>query len=144
MPDTYLLQCSKCGAQNRAAHESAAGRRRCEECGAPLIPSNVLPVQVSDRDWDALILGSSVPTVVEVWSPECGVCAQYDVSVRHMAVRLFGRARVLQINIEENPATAERYGIQGVPTVLLFREGKLLHKLNGPQGEKGIREKLGV
>lgn len=144
MPDSYLLQCSNCGARNRVPQEKTDQRGKCGKCGTPLIPSNALPVPVTDATWDAEVLGSQVPTIVEVWSPHCGICSQYEVSVRHMAVNLYGKARVAQLNAEENPRTAERYGIRGVPTVLLFRGGQLVDTLTGPQGETGLRRKLGL
>ncbi|MDW7710757.1 MAG: thioredoxin domain-containing protein [Deferrisomatales bacterium] len=144
MPDTYLVQCSSCGARNRLPHEKAGKRGTCGACGAPLVPSHAVPIPATDATWDREVLGSRVPTIVEVWSPQCGVCSQYEVSVRHMAVNLFGKARVMQLNAEQNPATARRYGIRGVPTVLLFRDGRLVATLLGPQGERGLRERLGV
>lgn len=144
MPDTYLVQCGSCGSRNRIPQERTAQRGRCGKCGAPLIPSHAVPIPVTDAAWDREVLASRVPAVVEVWSPHCGVCSQYEVSVRQMAASLFGVARVLQLNADENPATARRYDIRGVPTVLLFREGRHAATLLGPQGERGIREKLGL
>ncbi|GAB4279863.1 MAG: thioredoxin domain-containing protein [Deferrisomatales bacterium] len=144
MPDTYLVQCSNCGTRNRIPHGKTHLKGKCGKCATPLIPAHALPMEVTDATWDDQVLGSSVPTIVEVWSPQCGVCTQYEVAVRHMAVNLYGQARVLQLNVEENPRTAERYGIRGVPTVLLFREGRLLETLVGPQGETGLRRKLGL
>ncbi len=140
----YLLQCSNCGTRNRVPHAKAHERGKCGKCGTPLIPSHALTQEVSDAEWDAQVLGSDAPAVVEVWSPHCGVCSQYEVSVRQMAVSLYGKARVLQLNADENPRTAQRYGIRGVPTVLLFDRGRLVATLVGPQGERGIREKLGI
>lgn len=144
MPDTYHLQCSNCGSRNRVPHEKARARGKCGRCGTPLIASHCLPIAVTDADWDQQVLAATVPCVVEVWSPHCGVCSQYEVSVRHMAVSLYGKARVLQLNAEENPRTAQRYNIHGVPTVLLFRDGKLVDTLLGPQGETGIRRKFSI
>jgi thioredoxin 2 len=140
----HLLQCGTCGNRNRVPLDQTGQRTKCGSCGAPLIASHSLPVEVTDATWEAEVLGSAAPAIVEVWSPHCGVCAQYDVSVRQMASSLFGKARVLQLNAEENPDTARRYGIKGVPTVLLFKGGELLATLVGPQGERGLREKLGV
>lgn len=144
MPDTFLVQCAGCGTRNRVPQEKTSQRGKCGKCGAPLIPSHSIPIPVTDADWDRQVLGSRLPTIVEVWSPHCGVCSQYEVSVRHMAVNLFGKARVLQLNAEESPGTARRFGITGVPTILLFKAGKHLATLVGPQGERGLREKLGV
>ena len=144
MDTGYLLQCSNCGTRNRVPHDKTGLRGKCGKCGAPLVGAHSLPIEVTDATWGSEVLDSTAPTMVEVWSPQCGVCTQYEVSVRQMAVRLFGKARVLQLNAEEKPATAAPYGIRGVPTVLLFRDGRLLSTLQGPQGEKGIREILKV
>ncbi|MBI5443018.1 MAG: thioredoxin family protein [Deltaproteobacteria bacterium] len=144
MDSGYLLQCSQCGTANRIPEDKVGKKGKCGKCGAPLIGAHSLPIQVSDASWEREVLGSQAPAVVELWSPHCGVCSQYELSVRQMAASLYGRARVLQLNVEENPRTAQRYNIRGVPTVLLFKGGQLVHTLVGPQGERGIREKLGI
>ena len=144
MPDTYLVQCSNCGTRNRIPQGKTQQQGKCGRCGTPLVRSHSIPLSVTDETWDREVLGSTLPTIVEVWSPQCGVCSQYEVSVRHMAVNLFGKARVLQLNAEESPRTAQRYGIRGVPTILLFRDGNLLTTLVGPQGETGLRRALGI
>ncbi len=144
MDSGYLLQCSNCGTRNRVPEEKVGAKGKCGKCGAPLVGAHSTPIEVTDATWDKEVLGSATPAVVEMWSPHCGVCTQYEVSVRQMAVSLYGKARVLQINVEENPRTAERYGIRGVPMVLLFKGGSLVATLTGPQGERGIRQKLGI
>lgn len=144
MDSGYLLQCSQCGTRNRVPEEKAGQKGKCGKCGAPLVGAHSLPIQVSDATWDQEVIGSRAPAVVELWSPHCGICSQYELSVRQMAANLFGKARVLQLNVEENPQTAQRYSVRGVPTVLLFKGGQLVASLVGPQGERGIRERLGV
>jgi thioredoxin 2 len=144
MDSGYLLQCSQCGTANRVPEEKVGMKGKCGRCGAPLVGSHSMPIRVSDGDWDREVLGSAAPAVVELWSPHCGVCSQYELSVRQMAASLFGKARVLQLNVEENPRTAQRYNVRGVPTVLLFKAGQLVATLVGPQGERGIRERLGI
>ena len=84
------------------------------------------------------------PAVVVVWSGTCAACADYEPSVRLMAGRLYGHARVLLLDIDRSPVAAARYGVTGVPTVLLFRDGDLLANLPGPRGEQGLREHLGI
>ncbi len=144
MDSGYLLQCSNCGTRNRVPEDKTELKGKCGKCGAPLIASHSLPIPVTDATWDKEVLQSQAPAIVEMWSPHCGVCSQYELSVRQMAANLYGKARVLQLNVEENPATARRYGIRGVPTVLLFKDGRLVATRVGPQGERGIREELGI
>lgn len=144
MDSGYLLQCSNCGTRNRIPEDKVGKQGKCGKCGTPLIASHALPIPVTDATWDKEVLASAAPAIVEIWSPHCGVCTQYELSVRQMAVSLFGKARVLQLNAEENPVTAARYGVRGVPMVLLFRDGQLLASLTGPQGERGLRQRLGL
>ncbi len=143
MDSGYLLQCATCGAENHVPHGRTHERRRCR-CGAWLIPGNCLPTDVGAEDWDREVLGSTAPVIVVVWGEACPVCAEYEVSVFDMAVNLYGVARVMRLDIEAHPEVAARYGVEGVPTVLLFRDGELLAKLPGPRGERGLREALGV
>jgi thioredoxin 2 len=143
MDSGYLLQCSNCGTRNRVPEEKVGNKGKCGKCGSPLVGAHSLPIQVTDGTWSVEVLESRAPAMVEMWSPHCGICSQYEVSVRQMAANLYGKIRVLQLNVDENPETAQRYGIRGVPTVLLFRDGQLLSTLVGPQGEQGIRQAFG-
>jgi len=144
MDSGYLLQCSNCGTRNRVPHDKVGQRGKCGKCGAPLVGSHSLPIEVTDLTWEKEVVGSASPAMVELWSPHCGICSQYELSVRQMAANLYGKVRVLQLNVDDNPRTAQHYNIRGVPTVLLFRDGRLVSTLVGPQGERGIREALGV
>ncbi len=140
----YPLQCASCGTQNRIPHEDAGRPGRCTRCGAPLVAANTLPETVSDRGFDDAVLGGDTPALVVVWSPRCEVCARYELAVRQMAIDLYGKARVFQLDIEQSPAVPARYGVMGVPTVLVFRDRRLTAVLPGPRGEQGLREALGV
>ncbi len=140
----YLLQCAGCGTPTRIPHEDTGRPGRCIRCGALLVASNTLPEEVSDRGFDDAVLGDDTPALVVVWSPRCEVCARYELAVRQMAIDLYGKARVFRLDIEQNPETPARYGVKGVPTVLVFRDRRLTAVLPGPRGEQGLREALGV
>lgn len=144
MSGDFIFQCGACGAKNRIPAERWADNPRCGSCRAPLIGSHCLPMAVTDADWEEEVLRSRVPVVVEMWSPHCPVCAQYELSIQRLSGKLCGAARVLQMNVEENPRTPPRYDIRGVPTVLVFRDGRLTKTLVGPHGEQSIRAALGL
>ena len=103
-----------------------------------------MPAEVDEPDWEPAVLRGGHPAVVVVWSPACDVCADYRISVRRMAVSLYGRARVFEMDADRNPGILERYGVPGVPAVLLARDGQVVAVLPGPQGETGIRRRLGL
>ncbi len=144
MGSDFLLQCSNCGTSNRVPAQRFAEHANCGKCKAPLISSHCMPATVTDKLWDSEVIASQVPVMVVMWSPHCGVCDQYELSVQRMAGRFCGAVRLLKMNVEENPIIPARYSLRGVPSVLLFRDGKLVRMLVGPQGERGIREVLGM
>ncbi len=140
----YLLQCSACGSASTVPPGRAGAPHRCTGCGSPLVAAHCTPAEVGERDWESAVLGGEHPAVVVVWSPACDVCADYRISVRRMAVSLYGKARVFEVNAERSPGILERYGVAGVPAVLLVRDGRVVAVLTGPQGETGIRRRLGL
>lgn len=142
MPPAYRLQCANCGTVNPVEEASARERQKCAKCSNVLIKSNCLPQAVTQADFDTEVLGSSVPVIVYFWGPNCGVCASYELSVRKLAASLYGEAKVVSVNAEENKAVASRYGLKGVPTVMIFAGGRLASVNEGPQGERGLRERL--
>lgn len=144
MSGGYILQCSNCGTRNRVPHTRAHDKGRCGKCNAVLIASHSLAMPVTDAQWADEVIGSDAPVIVELWSDNCAVCTQYDVAYKRLAARLYGQARVLQINVDENPGPMARYRIKGVPTLLLFDRGELVRTMVGPQGEQGIRAALGL
>lgn len=142
MGKDFLFQCSACGSENYVSPEAARGRGRCARCGALFVPSNCLPQELTDATFKREVEGSTVPVVAYFWGPACGVCANYTLSVRKMAGEFCGKARVVMLNVEENPATPKAHGLKGVPSVLIFSGGKEVRALAGPQGVRGIAEIL--
>lgn len=138
----YILQCSNCGAGCPVGQDGTGLRLRCPGCGNVLIRSNCLPAEITDADFEEEVLRPGPPALVYLWGPNCGVCAGYSLSVRRMAASFYGLGRVLMMNAEENPVWPGRFGLKGVPSVMIFRDGALFRLLTGPQGERGLKEIL--
>ncbi|MGA2433920.1 MAG: thioredoxin domain-containing protein [Bryobacteraceae bacterium] len=84
-----------------------------------------------DADFDAQVLKSPTPVMVEFWAAWCGYCRRFEPTVEAIASEYAGRLRVGTVDIDKNPATTKRYGINGTPTVLLFKEGKVMGTIDG-------------
>ena len=82
MPGGYVLQCANCGTRNRVPHARANDKGRCAKCSTRLIASNSLAMVATDSGWAGDVIGSDAPVIVELWSPDCHVCAQYDLAVK--------------------------------------------------------------
>jgi thioredoxin 2 len=140
------VSCPRCGASNRVD----AGRVKeglqpvCGRCRAPLYaPPGV--VEVTDSRFDEQVLGSPLPVLLDVWAPWCVPCRGMEPVIDELASSLAGKVRVAKLNIDSSPGTAARLSILGVPTLIVFRDGREVTRMVGAR-DKGelLRALVGV
>jgi len=141
--NAVILTCGACGAKNRVPRERLQDRPVCGRCRAPLTPAADHPVDVSDRTFEQEVLSSPLPVLVDCWAPWCGPCRMVGPVLEDLARDYAGRLKIAKLNVDESPATASRYGIQSIPSLLLIRGGKEIHRLVGalprPQIEQALQ-----
>ena len=82
-------------------------------------------IQLSDDDFEQLVLKSSEPVLVDYWAEWCGPCKMITPVLEEVAEEYGDRIKVAKLNIDDNPATPPKYGIRGIPTLMLFRDGNV-------------------
>jgi len=91
---------------------------------------NVL-IHVTDKEFDREILQSQIPALVDFWAPWCAPCHIIAPAVEEIAKKFGGRIKVAKMNVDENRATPGNYGIMGIPTLILFKNGKIVDRVVG-------------
>jgi thioredoxin len=94
--------------------------------------------EVSDSSFEKDVLGSSKPVLVDFWAQWCTPCRMLAPTVEAVAQQFSDTANVVKLNVDDNPSTAQRYGIKGIPTLILFREGKEVERVVGATSKESI------
>ena len=95
----------------------------------------VLPVHVDDNNFEVEVRRSPIPVLLDVWSPLCGPCRQLEPIVIRLATRYRGRVKVAEINASAAPRTMQKLFVSATPTVIYFKKGNELERLEGFRGE---------
>ncbi|MBN1887938.1 MAG: thioredoxin [Thermoflexales bacterium] len=100
------------------------------------------PHAATDASFDQDVLHARLPVLVDFWAPGCGPCRAMEPILEKLARELSGRLRVVKVNASQNPYTAQRYGVQGVPTMLVVKDGRVVNRLVGALPEATLRQRL--
>jgi thioredoxin 2 len=137
------VACPSCGASNRvdAARVKDGLQPVCGRCRAPL-PSPAGPVEVTDSRFEEQVLGSPLPVLLDVWAPWCVPCRGMEPVVAELASSLAGKVRVAKLNIDDNPQAAARLRILGVPTLIVFKNGREVTRMIGARDRGEVMRAL--
>jgi len=136
-----LIKCPSCGTTNRLPSSQPGRTIVCGKCKAPL-ESSAGPVQVTDGTFAEHVERSSIPVLLDLWADWCGPCHVLASTIDQLSRELAGRVKVAKLNIDENPMTANRFGVRSIPTLLVLKGGTEIDRLVGVQPKQEIVRRL--
>ncbi len=96
----------------------------------------------TDGNFEPEILKSDLPAMVDFWAPWCGPCQVIAPVIEEFAKEYAGKLKVAKMNVDENPATPSRYGIRGIPTVIIFKDGEIFDQIVGAVSKSKMEDMI--
>lgn len=96
--------------------------------------------QIKDNEFESEVLNSKLPVIIDFWAEWCGPCRMLAPILDQLSEEMDGKVKIVKMNIDENPETPSKFGVRGIPTMLLFKEGKQIATKVGVQPKNVLQE----
>ena len=118
-----IIVCSSCGAKNRVPEEKLSTQPSCGKCHQSLLSQQ--PIELNEQNFSNFISNTDLPVLIDLWAEWCGPCKMIAPILDEVAKEYQGKLTVAKLNIDENEGTPPKYGIRGIPTLMIFKDGQV-------------------
>lgn len=99
-------------------------------------------ITLSDADFEETVLKSARPVLIDFWAVWCGPCQMQDPILEEVAKELSGKVKIGKLNVDENPTTAQKFGVMSIPTLMIFKNGTIVKQFIGVQSKETLVREL--
>ena len=121
--------CPHCNSVNNVPKKESYKKANCGQCKKSLLETH--PIELREKNFDAVLVNSDIPVIVDFWAPWCGPCKMFGPTYEQVAKEFPLKALFTKVNTEEEQNLGARVGIRSIPTLILFKEGKEVHRVSG-------------
>jgi len=139
--DTIIV-CPNCGVKNRIPAEKQHLTPKCGKCGARLSVADGTVLELSDQDFQQVVNNSTLPVLVDFYSPTCGPCHALAPVIEQLAGQYAGRALICKLDTSRHQMTATKFQIRGVPTLIFFKDGQPVDQVVGAVPSQELEQRL--
>jgi len=132
-----IVQCPNCGRRNRVP-AAASGVPRCGNCKTAL----AWIADADDESYGAVVESSKIPVLLDLWAPWCGPCRMVSPVLEKLAAKYAGRVKLAKVNVDQAPRTQARFEVQGIPTLIVLKDGKVVERQTGAAPEPVLSDWL--
>lgn len=101
-----------------------------------------MAVEITDDKFEAEVVKSTLPVLVDFWAPWCGPCRMIAPAIDNLSKKYDGKFKFVKVNVDENPKTAGQYHVMSIPTLLFFKDGKVADTVIGAVPEASLAQKI--
>jgi len=136
-----IVVCPNCGAKNRIPADKQHLTPKCGRCGTRLVATGVV-VELTDQNFQQVVENSSLPVLVDFYSPTCGPCHALAPVIEQLADQYAGRAVICKLDTSRHQMTAAKFQIRGVPTLIFFKNGRHVDQVVGAVPGQELQQRL--
>ena len=128
--------CPHCLSVNNVPQKESYKKANCGKCKQSLLDTK--PIELNNANFDEVIVNSDIPVIVDFWAPWCGPCKMMAPNFERAAAKFPLKTLFAKVNTEEEQNLGARFGIRSIPTLIIFKGGKEVHRVSGALDENSL------